>query len=85
MSLHSDLMWTDLMAPDQSLRWFYHLGGGLGFAIGRSVETDLRFTAGTEYFFPHSRFAVFGELVPCIVFASPGFSVHFAVGGRFYL
>ncbi len=87
VSLHGDLMWTDLVTPVEAGRWLYHLGGGLGLASGRDLrsgEADLRFTAGMEYFFERSQFAVFGELVPCLVFSSLPFSLHAAIGGRFY-
>jgi hypothetical protein len=88
ISVHGDLMWTDMVTPVEEGRWMYYLGGGLGMASGqdmRNGEVDLRILTGMEYFFHRSKFAIFGELTPCVVFNySPALSLHAALGGRFY-
>jgi len=88
VALHGDVMYTAEMVKVRKGKLFFHLGGGVGMAFGSApddFEMGLRFTTGAEYFFHQSPFSVFGELVPVLIFVSPGgMRLHAAFGGRYY-
>lgn len=86
VSLHGDLMWTDKIPEVQQGVLLFHIGGGLGLGLGGSeVEAVLRVTTGLEYFFPRTKFAVFGDLVPAFVLThTPGARLNAAIGVRYY-
>jgi hypothetical protein len=88
VSVHGDIMYEDEVTPLKRGALLFHLGGGLGLGVASyssTLELGLRLTAGMEYFFPRSKFAVFGELVPTFVLIHyPGARLNGALGIRFY-
>jgi hypothetical protein len=87
VAMHGDIMWTDEIDVSKGALLF-HLGGGAAMAVGSGAETfelGLRFTTGLEYFFHRSKFAVFAEIVPTLMFISDlEGRLQGGLGGRFY-
>jgi hypothetical protein len=87
ISTHGDLVWTDEMVKVPEGALLFYFGGGAFWAQDSfaNAETGVRALTGAEYFFHKSRWAAFAELSPTVIMMhDAGFSLHGAVGARYY-